>query len=191
MPGQFMADVEAIRQRARTHMEQGAVTAGYRADRDQVVSVLNEVLATEIVCTLRYKRHYFMARGIHSQSVAQEFLQHAAEEQGHADQAARRIVQLGGEPNFNPDGLSHRSHALYVEGETIVDMLREDLVAERIAVETYAEIIRWLGNDDPTTRTMMEGILQVEEQHADDLVTLLARFGEGMHEDRLMGEAAA
>jgi len=170
-------------------MEQGAVTAGYRADRQRVISVLNEVLATEIVCVLRYKRHYFMARGINAQPIAQEFLQHANEEQGHADQAAQRIVQLGGEPNLNPEGLAQRSHAQYVEGETILDMLKEDLVAERIAIESYSEIIRWLGNDDPSSRAMLEGILRVEEEHADDLVTLLSRYGTG---ERGLGfEAAA
>src|SRR5439155_26015438 len=137
MPGEFSSDIQAIRQRARAHMEEGAVTAGYKADRQEVMKVLNEVLATEIVCVLRYKRHHFMARGIHAQSVAQEFLKHAGEEQGHADQVAQRIVQLGGEPNFNPEGLTQRSHAQYIEGETIPDMLREDLVAERIAVESY------------------------------------------------------
>src|SRR4029453_10037798 len=141
MPGQFVADIEAIRQRARSHMELGAVTAGYKADREQVIKVLNEVLATELVCVLRYKRHYFMARGINAQPIAQEFLQHASEEQGHADEAAQRIVQLGGEPNFNPEGLAERSHAQYVEGETIRDMLSEDLVAERIAIESYSDII--------------------------------------------------
>jgi bacterioferritin len=191
MPGQFVIDIDAIRQRARAHMEEGAVTGGYKADRAQVIKVLNEVLATELVCVLRYKRHYYGARGIHSQSVAQEFLQHANEEQGHADQVAKRIVQLGGEPNLNPDGLVQRSHAEYGVGSTIPDMLAEDLVAERIAIETYAEIIRWLNNDDPTTRAMMEAILQVEETHADDLVTLLSRYGDTAHEGRQLGEAAA
>jgi bacterioferritin len=191
VPEQFVIDIEAIRKRARAHMEEGAVTAGYKADRPQVIKVLNEVLATEIVCTLRYRRHYFTARGIHSQSVGQEFLQHANEEQGHADQVAKRIVQLGGEPNLNPEGLAQRSHAQYGEGPTIPDMLTEDLVAERIAIESYAEIIRWLGNDDPTTRAMMEAILQVEETHADDLVTLLSRYGDMAHEARQLGETAA
>ena len=191
MPGEFSSDIQAIRQRARAHMEEGAVTAGYKADRQQVMKVLNEVLATEIVCVLRYKRHHFMARGIHAQSVAQEFLKHAGEEQGHADQVAQRIVQLGGEPNFNPEGLTKRSHAQYIEGETIPDMLREDLVAERIAVESYSDIVRWLGNDDPTTRSMMEGILAVEEQHADDLVTLLAGYPETAHEEPGLRRTAA
>jgi len=191
MPGDFSSDIQAIRQRARAHMEEGAVTAGYKADRQQVMKVLNEVLATEIVCVLRYKRHHFMARGIHAQSVAQEFLKHAGEEQGHADQVAQRIVQLGGEPNFNPEGLTQRSHAQYIEGETIPDMLREDLVAERIAVESYSDIVRWLGNDDPTTRSMMEGILAKEEQHADDLVTLLAGYPETAREEPGLRRTAA
>ena len=134
---------------------------------------MNEALATEIVCVLRYKRHYYMATGINAQSVAQEFLQHATEEQTHADQIAARIVQLGGEPNFSPEGLADRSHSEYVEGETLVDMLREDLVAERVAIESYTEIIRYLGDDDPTSRRMMEGILAMEEEHAEDLATLL------------------
>jgi bacterioferritin len=139
--------------------------------------VLNEALATEIVCVLRYKRHYFMASGIHAEGVAAEFLQHANDEQGHADQIAQRIVQLGGAPNFNPEGLLTRSHAEYVEGETLTDMIKEDLVAERIAIDSYRDIINYVGNDDPTTRRMMEGILAVEEEHADDLVNLLQELG--------------
>src|SRR6202008_1601845 len=143
----------------------------YRADVKRVVAVLNEVLATETVCVLRYKRHYFTASGIHAQAVADEFLQHANEEQGHADSVAERIVQLGGSPNLNPEGLATRAHSQYDEKGSIVEMIREDLVAERIAIETYSEIIRWLGTDDPTTRSLMESILKVEEEHADDLVT--------------------
>lgn len=169
----FLTDVKTLRERARQHIERGAVTEGYSADRETVIKVLNESLATEIVCVLRYKRHYFMASGIHADSVAAEFLQHANEEQGHADQIAQRIVQLGGEPNFNPEGLLSRSHAEYVEGDTLLDMIKEDLVAERIAIDSYREIIQYLGNDDPTTRRMMEGILAMEEEHADDLVSLL------------------
>ena len=172
--GDFLSDVEELRRRARQHIQEGAVTAGYGADRDKVISVLNEALATEIVCVLRYKRHYFMATGIHANAVAQEFQEHAAEEQGHADRIAGRITQLGGEPNFNPDGLSSRSHSEYVEGESLVDMIREDLVAERVAIESYSEIIRFLGDRDVTTRRMMEEILAVEEEHADDLRDLLA-----------------
>jgi len=154
-------------------MEQGAVTSSYAADRDIVIHVLNEVLATEIVCVLRYKRHYYMATGIHAQAVAEEFLEHAREEQGHADLAAERITQLGGEPNFNPEGLAARSHSEYVEGKTLLDMVREDLVAERIAVESYNDIIRYLGNDDPTTRRMLETIMAKEEEHADDMKKIL------------------
>jgi bacterioferritin len=172
----FVTDIEELRRRARQHMEQGAVTSGYTADRETVIRILNEVLATEIVCVLRYKRHYYMAAGIHAQTVAQEFLEHANEEQGHADIAAGRITQLGGEPDFNPEGLITRSHAQYVEGKSLLDMVREDLVAERIAVESYNEIIRYLGNDDPTTRIAMEQILAKEEEHADDMKKLLERL---------------
>lgn len=173
----FLTDIKTLRKRARQHIEQGAVTEGYSADRKTVIKVLNESLATEIVCVLRYRRHYFMASGIHAEGVAAEFLQHANEEQGHADLIAQRIVQLGGEPNFNPEGLLSRSHAEYVEGDTLLDMIKEDLVAERIAIDSYREIIQYLGNDDPTTRRMMEGILAMEEEHADDLVNLLDGLG--------------
>jgi bacterioferritin len=173
----FLTDVKTLRERARQHIEKGAVTEGYKADRETVNKILNEALATEIVCVLRYRRHYFMASGIHAESVAAEFLQHANEEQGHADLIAQRIVQLGGEPNFNPEGLLSRSHAEYVEGDTLLDMIKEDLVAERIAIDSYREIIQYLGNDDPTTRRMMEGILAMEEEHADDLVNLLDDLG--------------
>src|SRR3989475_9105315 len=148
----FLTDIKTLRERARKHIENGAVTEGYTADRESVVKVLNEALATEIVCILRYKRHYFMASGINAESVAAEFLQHANDEQGHADQIAQRIVQLGGEPNFSPEGLLTRSHAEYVEGETLNEMITEDLVAERIAIDSYREMIHYLGNDDPTTR---------------------------------------
>lgn len=171
--GAFLTDIKALRERARKHIEQGAVTAGYKADRETVIRLLNEALATEIVCVLRYKRHYFMASGINADAVAQEFLQHANEEQAHADQIAARIVQLQGEPNFNPEGLLTRSHAEYVEGANLVDMIKEDLVAERIAIDSYREMIAYLGDKDPTTRRMMEGILAMEEEHADDLVSLL------------------
>jgi bacterioferritin len=173
----FLTDIKTLRERARKHLEQGAITEGYAADRDTVVKLLNEALATEIVCVLRYKRHYFMATGINAESVASEFLQHANEEQGHADLIAQRIVQLGGEPNLNPDGLTTRSHAEYVEGENLVDMIREDLVAERIAIDSYREMINYVANDDPTTRRMLEGILAMEEEHADDLVSLLETMG--------------
>jgi bacterioferritin len=174
----FLTDVKTLRQRARQHIEQGAVTQGYKGDRDTVVRILNEALATEIVCVLRYKRHYHMASGIHAQSVAAEFLEHANEEQVHADQIAQRIVQLGGAPNFSPEGLTTRSHAEYVEGENLLEMIREDLVAERIAIDSYGEMVRYVGDSDPTTRRMLEGILAMEEQHADDLKTLLEELGE-------------
>ncbi len=173
----FKADIEEIRRRARQKMEDGAVTASYQADKDKVVEVLNEVLATEIVCTLRYRNHYYMAQGIHSEAVAQEFLEHANEEQQHADMVADRIAELGGNPNFSPEGLSTRSHAEYKECDTLEDMIREDLVAERIAISTYSEIVRWLANDDPTTRRIIEEILAKEEEHADDLAKLLVRLG--------------
>jgi len=169
----FVSDIQELRRRAREHMEQGAITSAYKADRETVIRILNEVLATEIVCVLRYKRHYYMATGIHAQAVAAEFLEHANEEQSHADIAAERITQLGGEPNFNPEGLSTRSHSQYAEGKSLLDMVREDLVAERIAVESYSEIIRYLGDDDPTTRREMEKILGKEEEHADDMKKLL------------------
>lgn len=173
----FLTDIQTLRKRAREHMEQGAITPGYGADRDTVVKLLNEALATELVCVLRYKRHFFMASGINAQSVAAEFLEHANEEQAHADEIAQRIVQLGGEPDFSPEGLASRSHAEYVEGEHLLDMIREDLVAERIAIDSYREMIIYLDNKDSTTRRMLEGILAMEEQHADDLVGLLEEMG--------------
>ncbi|MCA9457271.1 MAG: bacterioferritin [Nitrospiraceae bacterium] len=173
----FLTDVQTLRKRAREHMEKGAVTPGYAADRDTVIKLLNEALATEIVCVLRYKRHYYMASGIHAQSVAAEFLQHANEEQGHADQLAERIVQLGGEPNLSPEGMLMRSHSEYVEGTSLVDMIKEDLVAERIAIDSYREVINYLDTKDSTSRRMLEGILAVEEEHADDLVSLLEEMG--------------
>lgn len=166
-------DVNQLRQRARQHIEEGAVTEGYEADRETVLKMLNDSLATEIVCVLRYRRHYFMARGIHSQSVAEEFLAHSNEEQGHADQIAERIVQLGGEPDLSPDSLTGRSHTEYIEGTTLADMIKENLVAERIAIDSYRDSIRYLGDRDPTTRRMLESILAVEEEHADDLADLL------------------
>jgi bacterioferritin len=176
MPKDFLTDIQTIRKRARKHMEKGPVTPGYRGQLDVILRLLNESLATEIVCVLRYKRHYFMAQGIHSDPIAQEFLQHANDEQGHADQIAARIIQLGGAPNFNPEGLLTRSHSEYVEGQTLLDMIKEDLVAERIAIESYSEIIQWLGDKDVTTRRMLEDILAVEEEHADDLLNLLEEF---------------
>jgi bacterioferritin len=173
----FKADIEEIRRRAREKMDDGAVTSSYRGDREQVIAVLNEVLATETVCTLRYRTHYFMAKGVHAPGVEEEFLEHANDEQLHADRVAKRITELGGTPNLDPAGLAERSHAQYGTGETLIDMIREDLVAERIAIGTYSEIVRWLGNDDPTTRRMMEEILATEEEHADDMAKLLGRIG--------------
>jgi bacterioferritin len=169
----FLTDVKELRRRARQHIEEGAVTDTYRADRETVIKLLNEALATEIVCVLRYKRHYFMAQGIHADPIAAEFLQHANEEQGHADQIAGRIVQLGGAPNLNPDGLLTRSHSEYAEGQNLVDMIKEDLVAERVAIDSYTEMIRYIGENDITTRRMLESILAVEEEHADDLASFL------------------
>jgi bacterioferritin len=174
----FLSDIKTIRERARKHIEDGAVTSAYRADRETVLKLLDEALATEIVCVLRYKRHYFMATGIHADPVAEEFRQHAAEEQEHADQIATRIVQLGGAPNFEPEGLTGRSHSEYVEGESLVEMIKEDLVAERIAIDSYGEMIRYIGEDDPTTRNMLESILAVEEEHADDLASMIQKYGD-------------
>ena len=170
----FLTDIKTLRERARAKIEEGPITSSYGADREKVISVLNEALATEIVCVLRYKRHYFMADGLNAGPIAAEFLQHANEEMGHVDEIALRITQLQGEPNFDPAGIVDRSHAEYVEGTTLLDMIREDLVAERIAIESYSEIIRWLGDNDSTTRRMLEGILAVEEEHADDLLSFLA-----------------
>ena len=174
----FLTDVATLRARAREHIDQGAVTSDYGLDRAQVCGVLNAALATEIVCVLRYRRHYFVAQGLAAEGVKSEFLEHASEEQAHADEIAERIVQLGGEPDLDPKGLASRSHSEYVEGETLRDMIREDLVAERIAIESYREIILWLGNGDPTTRKMMEEILAKEEEHADDMASLLAGLKE-------------
>jgi len=169
----FLTDSRELRRRARSHMEEGAVTEGYRADRETVLRLLNEALAMEIVCVLRYKRHYYMAAGIHAQAVAAECLEHANEEQGHADLIAERIVQLGGAPDLNPGGFLGRSHSEYVEGEDLIGMIREDLVAERIAVDSYREMIEYLGDDDPTTRRRLEEILATEEGHAEDLRMLI------------------
>jgi bacterioferritin len=175
--GEFLTDVQTLREQARQHIELGPITSAYGADRERVVSVLNEALATELVCVLRYKRHYYMASGLSSSGAVAEFMQHATEEMGHADLIAARIVQLRGEPDFNPDVLTKRSHAEYVEGQNVTDMLREDLVAERVAIASYEEMIRWLGDKDPTTRRMLEGILEIEEQHAEDLLNLLEDAG--------------
>jgi bacterioferritin len=173
---EFVADLKKIREQARQHMEQGAVTENYKADRKAIVKVLNEVLATEIVCALRYKRHYFMAAGINAEAIKAEFLQHAQEEEQHVDWVATRITQLNGEPNFNPEGLATRSHSEYQEGHNLVEMIKEDLYAERIAIDSYASIVRWIADGDPTTRKVIEDILKVEEEHADDLKNMLQKM---------------
>lgn len=169
----FVSDMKKIRERARQHMEQGAITEGYRADRQRIISLLNEVLATEIVCNLRYKNHYFLASGIYSEPVAEEFLQHAQEEEHHADMVSKRIIQLQGRPNWSPAGLETRSHAEYVEGTTLKQMIEENLIAERIAIDTYKEMVLYIGEDDPTTRRVLEEILAQEEEHAEELASLL------------------
>ena len=173
----FLSDIKELRRRARSHLEEGPVTEAYRADRETILRLLNEALATEIVCVLRYKRHYYMAAGIHAGAVADEFLEHATAEQRHVDQIAERITQLGGEPDLNPESLASRSHSEYVEGKGLLEMIREDLVAERIVIESYSDIVRFLGTDDPTTRRMLEEILAEEEDHANDLRTLLESLG--------------
>ena len=177
-PSKFLSDVIALRARARRQMTDGAVTEGYRGDRRKIVALLNTALASEIVCVLRYKRHAFTAKGIYAEPVAAEFRQHAIEEQAHADLIAARIVQLGGSPDFSPEGLATRAHSEYDASEDLVAMIREDLVAERIGIDSYGETIRYIGDDDPTTRRMLEGILAMEEEHADDLVSLLEGFEE-------------
>jgi bacterioferritin len=169
----FLTDVETLRHRARAEMDRGPITEAYGADLERVIEVLNQVLATELVCTLRYRRHYYMAKGLNSGPVASEFLQHANEEQGHADMVAERITQLQGEPDFNPSTLTARSHAEYTAPNGLIDMIKENLIAERIAIASYQEIARWLGSGDPTTRRVIEQILAVEEEHADDLLNYL------------------
>lgn len=173
----FTSNVKEIRAQARQEIEDGAVTKDYALDKDEAVKILNEALATEIVCVLRYRYHYFMASGIHKYGAAQEFLQHSNEEQGHADLLAERIKQLGGKPQMDPAKISEASHAEYVEGATLEDMLTEDLVAERIAIQSYREMIHYFSDKDPTTRRMLEDILAVEEEHADDIADLLFRNG--------------
>jgi bacterioferritin len=167
-----LSDSKTLRKRARQHVESGAVTPGYAANRGTVLSLLNAALATELVCTLRYRRHYYMASGLQSDAVKKEFLEHAEEEQQHAHQIAERIVQLDGEPNFDPRGLADRSHAEYVEGTTLTDMIRENLIAERVAIESYKEMINFIGQDDPTTKRLLESILAKEEEHAEDMASL-------------------
>ncbi|MDE1165822.1 MAG: ferritin-like domain-containing protein [Pseudomonas sp.] len=168
-----LTDISTLRQRARQNVEDGAVTEGYHADREEILRLLNGSLATELVCVLRYKRHYYMAKGIKASVAAAEFLEHAGQEAEHADKLAERIVQLGGEPEFNPDTLSKNSHAQYVAGNTLKEMIFEDLVAERIAIDSYREIIQFIGEKDPTTRRIFEDILAQEEEHADDMADLL------------------
>jgi bacterioferritin len=168
-----LTDVATLRQRARQNVENGAVTEGYSADREEIIRLLNASLATELVCVLRYKRHYFMASGVKAQIAAEEFLEHATQEGEHADKLAERIVQLGGEPEFNPDLLSKNAHAQYVAGNNLKEMVYEDLVAERIAVDSYREIIQYIGDKDPTTRRLLEEILAQEEEHADDMADIL------------------
>ena len=167
-----LTDVSTLRERARRDIDQGAVTQNYGCDKEKVIGLLNDSLATELVCTLRYRRHYYTARGLASHSVAQEFREHADEELQHADQLAARISELGGNPNFSPDGLAARSHAEYVEADTLEDMIRANLIAERIAIESYREIIQFIGEGDPTTRRLFEEILATEEEHAEDLISL-------------------
>lgn len=169
----FLSDIKEIRRRARENMMKGPITSDYKGDVQQAIDILNQALATEIVCVLRYKRHFYMAKGLHKEAVADEFLQHANEEQQHADMIAERISQLGGAPDYNPDGLASRSHSEYVEGDNLVEMIEENLVAERIAIETYREIIRFFGDNDPTSRRMIEEILATEEEHANDMADLL------------------
>jgi bacterioferritin len=185
-----MTDVATLRRNARAHIEQGAVTHSYAGDRQKVLELLNNALATELVCVLRYRRHYFMAKGLSSRAVADEFLQHSNEELGHADQIAERIVQLGGSPDWSPDSLSSRSHAEYVEGTCLLDMIREDLVAERVAIDSYREFIDYLGESDSTTRRMLEEILRVEEDHANELSDLMDRSGDGDARERTRRHSA-
>ncbi len=169
----FVDDVEQLRQRARSRMEDGPVTQAYGGDKERTIAILNEALATEIVCVLRYMHHYFMATGVHGKAVADEFKEHADQEREHGDLIGERIQQLGGKPDFNPGTLLQRSVSQYIEGETLADMIKEDLVAERVVIEVYTEMIRYFGNNDPTTRIMLEGILKDEEEHANDLADLL------------------
>jgi bacterioferritin len=168
-----LSDIKVLRGRARQHIERGAVTTDYNADRNAIINLLNEALATEIVCVLRYKRHYCMAQGPHAAAAKKELAEHAKDELGHADRIAERIVQLGGAPDFSPDGLSERSHAEYAEGHSLRGMMQEDPVAERIAIESYREMILFVGERDPTTRRLLEDILAKEEEHADDITSLM------------------
>ena len=170
---EFLTDVQTLRERARTDMKKGPVTDAYGADLERVIFVLNQALATELVCVLRYKRHYFTAEGLNAQAAAEEFLEHAGEEADHADMIAARITQLGGDPDFSPESLTGRSQTEYDSSKELEKMIEEDLVAERVAIASYTEIITWLGDGDPTTRRMLEKILAVEEEHAEDMLDLL------------------
>jgi bacterioferritin len=175
MVNQFLSDVQSLRENARKNIKKGPITDAYGADLPKVIEVLNQSLATELICVLRYTQHHFAAKGLNSESVAAEFLEHAKEEQGHAEQIAARISQLGGDADFNPDTLTKRAHSEYETADTLTEMIKENLVAERIAVSSYTEIIAWLGAGDPTTRRMLEEILAVEEEHADDMANLLVK----------------
>jgi len=174
----FLSDVAELRRRAREHIEQGAVTGDYAADKQAVVKMLNDALATELVCVLRYRRHYFAADGLLAESVKSEFLAHAKEEQEHADKIAERIVQLGGEPDFDPAGLTSRSHSEYKPGKSLQDMIKEDVIAERIAIESYTEMVAFLAGRDATTRRLLESILAVEEEHAEEMSSMLKNVNE-------------
>ena len=169
----FVKDVEELRRRDSENMQEGAVIQKYQGDVDKANDILNQALATEIVCVLRYMHHYFMATGVHAKAVASEFKEHADAEREHADLLAERIRQLGGKPDFNPRNLLERSVSQYIEGETLADMIREDLIAERIVIEVYQDMVRYFGNNDPTTRVILEKLLHDEEEHADDLADLL------------------
>jgi bacterioferritin len=173
----FLTDVDTLRKQAREEIEKGPVTAAYKADRERVIEVLNTALATEIVCVLRYRQHHFAAKGLESEAVAEEFLVHANEEQGHADQLAQRISQLGGTADMNPSTLTERAHSQYETSDSLIEMIRENLVAERIAIASYTEIANWIGEGDPTSRRIIEEILAVEEEHADDMLNFLQKIG--------------
>jgi bacterioferritin len=174
-----LSSTQALRERARKSIDEGAVTPSYAANRDAVIEILNNALATELVCVLRYKHHYYIAEGLPAEAIKQEFLDHANEEQQHADLLAERIIQLGGNPNFNPSGLAERSHAEYGgEHNSLIDILRDDLIAERVAIEAYSEAIRFIGDNDTTTKRMLEGILAVEEEHAEELSSMLKNLGQ-------------
>lgn len=171
-----LSTTSELRERARRSLDEGAVTPSYSADRNKVIELLNHALATELVCVLRYKHHYYVAEGLPAEAIKQEFLEHANEEQQHADQIAERIIQLGGDPNFNPADLAERSHAEYGSGKALTEILRDDLVAERVAIQSYTEMIRYIGDDDPTTKRMLEQILSAEEQHAEEISSMLANL---------------